>query len=52
VYDYTTEFCRAQEEVILNHVNPNVCGIGKEARHRKYDGLKLGGSQVYDCSGD
>jgi hypothetical protein len=36
VYDYITELCSTQAEVILNRVNPNVCGIGQEARHRKY----------------
>jgi hypothetical protein len=36
VYDYITKLCRTQTELILNHVNPNVRGIGQgEARHRK-----------------
>jgi hypothetical protein len=30
VYDYITKLCRTQEETILNHVNPNVHGIGQE----------------------
>jgi hypothetical protein len=28
VYDYITKLGRAQAEVILNHVNPNVYGTG------------------------
>jgi hypothetical protein len=41
--------CRTQEEVILNHENPEVRGIGQEeAMHRKYKRLKLGGGQAYD----
>jgi hypothetical protein len=51
VYDYITKLCRTQAEVILNHVNPNVRGIGQEeAMHSKYNGLKLGGGQAYDRS--
>jgi hypothetical protein len=47
VYDYITKLCRMQAELILNHVNPNVCGIGQGgARHRKYKRLKLGSSQA------
>jgi hypothetical protein len=43
VYDYVTKLCGTQAEVILNHVHPNVHGIGHgEARHRKYKRLKLG----------
>jgi hypothetical protein len=53
VYDYITESCKTQAEIILNHVNPNVHGIGQgEARHRKYKRLKLGGGQAYDHSTD
>jgi hypothetical protein len=49
-YDYITKLCRQQAEVIQNHKNEHVRGIGQgEARHRKYKRLKLGG-QVYDCS--
>jgi hypothetical protein len=51
VYDYVTNLCRQQAEVIQNHVNENVCNIGQgEARHRKYKRLKIGGSQAYDRS--
>jgi hypothetical protein len=40
VYDYITKLFRTQAEVILNHVNPNVPGIGQgEAGHRKYKRL-------------
>jgi hypothetical protein len=36
VYDYITELCRKQAEVIWNHENEHVRGIGQgEARHRK-----------------
>jgi hypothetical protein len=53
VYDYITKLCRTQKEVILNHRNPIVCGIGQgEAMYRKYEKLKLGGSQAYDRSVD
>jgi hypothetical protein len=32
-YDYITKVYRTQAEITLNHVNPNVCGIGQgEAR--------------------
>jgi hypothetical protein len=38
-----------QAEVILNHVYPNVRGIGQgEARHSKYKRLILDGGQAYD----
>jgi hypothetical protein len=37
--------------LILNHVNRNVCGIGQEARHRKYKRLELSG-QAYTHSAD
>jgi hypothetical protein len=41
--DYVTTLWRTQEEVILNHVNRNVHGIGQgEAWHGKYKRLKLG----------
>jgi hypothetical protein len=51
VYDYMTELCRQQTEVILNHDNEHVCYIGQgEDRHRKDKRLKLGGGQVYDRS--
>jgi hypothetical protein len=53
MYDYNIELCRTQAEVIINHVNTNVHGIGQgEARHRKYKRVKFGSGQVYDCSGD
>jgi predicted nucleic acid-binding Zn ribbon protein len=51
VYDYITKLCRQQAEVIQNHENENVRYIEHaEARHRKYKGLKLGGSHVYVSS--
>jgi hypothetical protein len=50
VYDYITKLCRRQAEVILNHENPNVRAIGREARHKKHKRLKLGDGQVYDRS--
>jgi hypothetical protein len=37
LYDYVTKLCRAQAEVILNHVNPKLRGIEQgETRHEKY----------------
>jgi hypothetical protein len=51
VYDYITQTCRQQAELIQNHENENVRYIEQgEARHRKYKRLKLGGGHVYDCS--
>jgi hypothetical protein len=51
VYDFITKLCRTQAEIILNHINPNVRGIGQgEARQRKYKRRKLGGGQAYDRS--
>jgi hypothetical protein len=48
VYDYTTKLCRRQ--VIHNHENEHVRGIGQgEAGRRKYK-LKLGDGQAYDRS--
>jgi hypothetical protein len=52
-YDYIIKLCRTCAEVILNHVNPNVYGIGKgEARHRKCKRLKLGGGEDYNRPAD
>jgi hypothetical protein len=52
-YDYTSQLCRQQTEVIQNHENEHVRGIGQgEARHRKYKRLKLSGGQAYDRSSD
>jgi hypothetical protein len=51
VYDYLTNLCRKQAEVIQNHENENVRYIEQgEAPHRKYNRLKLGDGHVYDCS--
>jgi hypothetical protein len=51
VYDYISKLCRQQAEVVLNYDNENVRNIGKgEAHQRKYNKLKLGGGQAYDCS--
>jgi hypothetical protein len=53
VYDYITKLYRQQAEVIQNHENDYVRGIGQgEARHRKYKRLKLGGGQAYNRSRD
>jgi hypothetical protein len=53
VYDYITKLCRKQAEVIQNHDNENFRNIGqREARHRKYKRLELGGRQAYDRSSD
>jgi hypothetical protein len=51
MHDYITKSCRTQSEVIQNHRNPIVCGIGQgKAIHRKYRRLKLGGGEAYDRS--
>jgi hypothetical protein len=53
VYNYITKSCRQQAEVIQNHENEHVHGIGQgKARHTKYSRLNLGGGQSYDCSND
>jgi hypothetical protein len=58
VYDYITECCRRQAEIIHDHENENVRNIGHgETPHRKYKRLKLGGGHLYgrssvsDCHG-
>jgi hypothetical protein len=51
VYDFITNICKKQAEVIQNHEKQNVSNIGRGvAQHRKHKRLKLGGGQVYDCS--
>jgi hypothetical protein len=35
MYDYITELCRTQTEVILKYVNPNVCGNGQGVARRR-----------------
>jgi hypothetical protein len=45
LYDYVKQLCREHVSVIRNH---DV--IIREARHRKYKWLKLGGGQAYDRS--
>jgi hypothetical protein len=53
MYDYITKLCMAQAEEILNHLNPNVRGIGyAAAMHTKYKRHKLVGGQAYDQSVD
>jgi hypothetical protein len=53
IYNYITNLCRQQAEVIQNHENTNVRNIGQgEPRHRKYKRLKLGGGHAYDPSCD
>jgi hypothetical protein len=48
MYDYISKLCRAQAELILNHVNPNVHGVEQgEARHKKF-----GSGQFYNYSAD
>jgi hypothetical protein len=44
VYDYTTNICRKQAEVIQNHDKENVRNVGKsEAQLRKQKRLRFGG---------
>jgi hypothetical protein len=53
VYDYITELCRQQAEVLQNHESEYVHSTGQgEARQRKYKRLKLGDGQAYDRSSD
>jgi hypothetical protein len=53
VNDYITNLCRQQAEVIRNHENGHVRGIGQgQARHRKYTRLKLFGGRTYDRSSE
>jgi hypothetical protein len=53
IYDYIIKLCRQQAEVIQNHENEHVRSIGQgKARHRKYNRLKLGSGQAYNCSRD
>jgi hypothetical protein len=47
IYDYIMKLCIQQEEVVQNHEKANVRDIGiGEARHRKYNRLKLRGGQA------
>jgi hypothetical protein len=53
IYDYITKLCRRQAEVIQNHDNEHIRGIGLgDVRHRRYKKLKLGGGQACDPSND
>jgi hypothetical protein len=53
VYDCITKLRKQQAEVVLNHENEHIHGIGQgEARHRKYKRLKLDGGHAYDRSSD
>jgi hypothetical protein len=53
VYDYITKLCRQEAEVIRNHGNEYVRGVGQgETRRRKYKKLKLGGGKAYDRLSD
>jgi hypothetical protein len=51
VYDYITNLCRRQAEIIYNNENENVRNIGQgETPHRKHKRLKLGSGHLYDRS--
>jgi hypothetical protein len=53
MYNYITKLCKTQAEVIVNHRNKIMHGIGQEeAMHRKYKRLKLVDGQAYDNSAD
>jgi hypothetical protein len=53
VHDYITKLYRAQAELILNHRNPIVHGIGqRKTKHMKCEKLKFGGGQAYGRSAD
>jgi hypothetical protein len=52
-YDYIAKVRTQQAEVMQNHENEHVRGLGQGgARHRNYKRLKLGGGQAYDRSRD
>jgi hypothetical protein len=47
VYDFITDICEKQAEVIQNHENKDISNIGRGvAQHRKHKRLKLAGGQV------
>jgi hypothetical protein len=49
LHTYVIKLSRKQAEVIQNHENEYVRGIGQsEARDKKYKWLKLDGGQAYD----
>jgi hypothetical protein len=56
VYNYITELCKTQAEIIQNLVNSNVHGIGQgEAMHKMYKGVcfvavRPAAIQLTDCS--
>jgi hypothetical protein len=51
VYNYITKLCRTQAEISLNHVNPNVHGIGQgEAMNRNCKRLRPSAVQLTNCS--
>jgi hypothetical protein len=53
VYYHITKLLRQKAEAIQNNENEHVRGIGPgEARHRKYERLKLSGGQDYDRLSD
>jgi hypothetical protein len=53
VYGYITKLWRQQAEVIQNHDNEHVRGIGQgKARYRQYKRLELGCGQAYGRSSD
>jgi hypothetical protein len=53
VYDYITNLCRQEAEVIQNHENEHIRSIGQgEDRHKKYKRLELGSGQAYDRASD
>jgi hypothetical protein len=53
VYDYITKLCKTQAEVVVNHRNPIMHGLGQEeAMHRKYKRLKLVGGQAHGSWAD
>jgi hypothetical protein len=51
IYDSDTKLCRQQAEVTQNYENVNIRNTGKsKVQNRKYERLKLGGSQACDHS--
>jgi hypothetical protein len=53
MYNCINQFCRQQAQEIQNHETAHIQNSGQNKDwHRKYKRLKVGGSQVHDCSSD
>jgi len=53
IYDFITQLCKEQAEVIQNHKTANFSNTGQgKVMHRKYKMLKVGSGEAYDRSSD